>query len=164
MEITDVNERSIEIERSEYLEGVLWADEDFRLDKLVDASKIDPFGTGTKAFWRGFIETAGTISMKAAGGGDRAYPRVHLKAVYQILVKFLAFMQEEICTRNGIPWEWDELGRFEFQAKGTFLTVTGQKAVDIVTTLYLGQTVGRSSVRHVVDRIVVWIPKQLPRR
>ncbi len=147
-----------EQERLQYLDGVLMADEDFRLNEQADATKIDPFGTGTKAFWRGMLEAGGTVTPHGHTS-EHVYPRIELKAAYQILVKFLAFMQEEICTRNGIPWAWDEGEKLEWQAKGRFIRVSGQKAQDIVRVLYLGENVGRSSVRHKADQIVQWTPR-----
>lgn len=143
-------------EQEQYLMGVLWADQDLRLNPAVDASAIDPFGTGTKAFWRGLLETAGSIRMDSAGGRDYSHPHVSLKAAYTILVKFLAFLQEEICTRNHIQWQWDDDGKLDWQTKGGFIRVTGQKAQDIIRVLYLGESVGRESARNTADRIVAW--------
>lgn len=148
-------------EQEQYLRGLLWADEDIRLDPAVDASAIDPFGTGTKAFWRGFLEGAGTITLKKAGGRDYAYPLVSVRASYAILVKLLAFMQEEVCDRNRVPWPWDADGKFEWQAKGGFLNFTGEKAADAVRVLYIGETVGRESARRVADAIVQWMPRRI---
>jgi hypothetical protein len=141
-------------ERNEYLEGVLWSDKDLRMDRGVDADAIDPFGTGTKAFWRGLLEGAGSMSIGASG--PRSYPRIELQATYAVLGKFLQFLQEEIHTRRGVEWAWDEEGKLEWQARGEFLRVTGKKAQDIVRVLYLDQTVGRQSVRHVADKIIAW--------
>jgi hypothetical protein len=148
-----------EFEAEDYLRGILWADKDIRLNEDIDVKQIDPWGTGTKAFWRGFIETAGTVSMTSAGaspnGTDYEYPRVEIKeTIYPILRKFLDFMQEEMMRYS--PLQWDEDGKFEWQAKGGFLRITGYKAKDIVRTLYISEVVGRESVRRVVDRIVIW--------
>jgi len=148
-------------EQEQYLEGVLWADPDLRLNPAVEAADIDPYGTGTKAFWRGFLEGAGTITLKRAGGRDYEYPLVSVKASYGILAKLLAFMQEEVCDRNHVPWPWDADGKFEWQAKGGFLNLTGEKAADIIRILYIGETVGRESVRQMADRIVQWMPRRV---
>ena len=146
-------------ESLQYLEGVLWADPDMRLNPAVDAKDIDQFGTGTKAFWRGLLETAGYIGMSASSS-DRAYPRVELKASHGILTKLLAFLQEEVCARQHVEWLWDADGKLGWQAMGGFIRITGQKAQDIVRVLYLDQTVGRVSARHVADRIVGWTGKK----
>lgn len=143
-----------------YLQGVLWADPAMRLDKDIDASaRIDLYGTGTKAFWRGLLETGGYIGMSAAGG-ERAYPRVELKASYSILTKFLAFLQEEIYARNGVEWQWDADGKLAWQAMGEFLRLTGQKAQEVVRVLYLGETVGREGARRMADQIVQWVGRK----
>jgi hypothetical protein len=149
-------------EQAQYLWGVLLADSEFREDRDCDVSLIDPYGTGTKAFWRGFLESCGKITVKASGGADREYPLVSVtKVSYQILVKFLAFMQEEVYTRNGCEWQWDADGKLEWQAKGRFLRISGQKAQDVVRVLYIGETVGRESARRMADRIVQWAPRNV---
>lgn len=143
------------LEQTDYLEGVLWADPELRLDKALDAgAEIDMYGTGTKAFWRGLLETSGYMGV--ASCGDRAYPRIELRASHSILTKFLAFLQEEIHTRQGIAWPWDADGKLAFQALGEFVRVTGQKAQDICRCLYVDQTVGRTSARQSADKIMAW--------
>jgi hypothetical protein len=150
-------------EQNDYLWGVKLADqEEFLEDPDSNVALIDPYGTGTKAFWRGLFETAerGNITIKKSGGGDREYPMVYLKASHGILTKFLAFMQEEVYTRNGITWDWDDDGKLAWQAIGGFLRITGQKAQDVVRVLYIGETVGRESARHMADRIVAWTSRR----
>lgn len=143
------------MEQTDYLEGVLWSDPDLRMNKLLDAERaIDPYSTGTKAFWRGVLETAGYIAMSSSG--LRAYPRVEMRGSYSFLTKFLAFLQEEIHTRNGVQWAWDADGKLAFQALGQFIRVTGLKAQEVARVLYVGQRVGRESTRHVVDNILGW--------
>ena len=100
--------------------------------------------------------------MKKAGGHDYEYPLVSVaKVSHSILVKFLAFMQEEICTRQGVEWQWDDNGKLDWQAKGSWLRITGQKAQEVVRVLYIGETVGRESARHTADRIVQWVPRNV---
>jgi len=147
-------------ELNDYTWGVLLADqEEFLKDPHCDVALIDPFGTGTKAFWRGLLETAGFIGMDKAKQYE--YPRVSLKASYPIVAKFLAFMQEEVHTRNGVTWDWDDDGKLAWQSMGGWLRITGQKAQDVVRVLYLGETVGRESARHMADRIVQWMPRSI---
>jgi len=149
-------------EQAQYLWGVLLADSEFREDRECNVALIDPFGTGTKAFWRGFLEAAGNITMKKAGGHDYEYPLVSVaKVSHPILVKFLAFMQEETCTRQGVEWQWDDTGKLAWQAIAGWLSMTGQKAQDVVRVLYIGETVGRESARRMADRIVQWVPRNV---
>ena len=150
-------------EMNDYLWGVQLADqEEFLEDPDCNVALIDPYGTGTKAFWRGLLETAerGNITMKRSGGGDREYPHIYLKASYPIVKRFLEFLQEEINTRNDVSWDWDDEGKLAWQALGGWLRITGQKAQDVVRVLYIGETVGRESARHMADRIVQWTSRK----
>src|SRR5260370_39931336 len=87
------------LEEAWYLQGVLLSDEAYRLDKDFNPKLIDPYGTGTKAFWRGVLESAGSIRMDTAGGGGRIYPFVGLKPSHARLTVFLQCVEEELGTR-----------------------------------------------------------------
>ena len=158
-------EYSLLIEQNEYLSGALYADEDHRMDMdpTRDVSKeIDAYGTGSKAFWRGVIETAGNIAihggMKKFQKTDAyTYPRLKLSGSYAFLKKLLDFLEEELGER-GRPW--DVNGKLAFQCSGGGLEFTGRTAQDVVRVLYMGQSVARESSRRIVHRIIAWQPKR----
>lgn len=148
-------------EQGDYLEGVLWADPAHRLD--MDATRnvsdeIDAFSTGTKAFWRGVLETAGYVGMNSStwnGGqpGGRAYPRLELKGSYNFLLKFVDFLAEEM-TGN-IAWPETD-AHLRFAASGNQIKLAGSRAQDAIRALYAGQEIGLDSIRARVDEILVW--------
>jgi hypothetical protein len=148
-------------EQIEYLEGVLWSDRVHRMDR--DSSRdigaeIDRYGTGTKAFWRGVIETAGRL--KDYRSGEYSYPRIELEGSYSFLIKFVDFLKEEM-DREGLGMYWtDADAKLRFAASGGLLRVSGANAKDVVRVLYLGGEVGLESVRHRVDEILTWTPKR----
>lgn len=153
------------LEASWYLLGVQLADQTYRLDKNFNPKLIDPYGTGTKAFWRGILETAGAIRLDAGGGGDRKYPYVGLKASHAFLTVFLAFLEEELGTRlplaqGEVRSSFDFDGKLAWQAMGDFIWMKGTQARDVVRLLYLGETVGRDKPRRLADAIVTWEPAQ----
>jgi hypothetical protein len=128
-----------------------------------DRKLIDPFGTGTKAFWRGVLESAGAIRLDAAGGGDRKYPKVKLKGSHAFLTVFLEFLEEELSIpsllANGkAKPKFDFDGKLAWQAMGGYLDFRPVQSRDIVRLLYIGETVGQESSRCMADRIVTWEP------
>jgi hypothetical protein len=146
-------------EQVDYLEGVLWADPARRKNGDSNPDDIDRFGNHTPAFWRGFVEIGGCISLNN-NGAERKYPRVELKGAYNILLKFLAFLNEEINAKKGVDWHWDERDRYKTMAVGGFLRITGKKAQEVVCALYPPESViGWESTRALVDEIVTWIPR-----
>jgi hypothetical protein len=147
------------MEQTEYLRGVLCADKEVRLCKDLDPGTLDPYGTGNRNFWRGMLEAGGRIAVYASQG-DRAYPRVELKASLVVLTSFLAFLQEEIYTRKGLQWQWDADGKLAWQALGEFLRFTGQKAQDIIRVLYLGCSVSQDSCRGTAEQILQWTTRR----
>jgi hypothetical protein len=117
------------VEQADYLEGVLWSDADHRLD--MDPARdvgreIDAYGTGTAAFWRGVLETAGHITIMGRGNGYK-YPRVELAGSYSFLCKFLDFIQEEM-ESQGQTWQWDVDGKLRSMASRNHFRVTGHQA------------------------------------
>ena len=153
------------LEEAWYLQGVLLSDEAYRLDKDFNPKLIDPYGTGTKAFWRGVLESAGAIRMDTAGGGGRIYPFVGLKASHAFLTVFLAFLEEELGTRfplvqGEVQSAFDADGKLAWQAMGDFVKMKSTQARDVVRLLYLGDTVGRDKPRRLADGIVTWEPAQ----
>ncbi|WP_321471090.1 hypothetical protein [uncultured Paludibaculum sp.] len=147
------------LEQADYLEGVLWADPARRLDNQVDPDDIDPWGTGTAAFWRGLIESAGYIALLT--NDQRTYPRLELRASWPVLSKMLEFLQEEVNQANGLKWDWDEGGKFQWQAGGGRVRVCGVKAQEAIRALYPpDSTVGLESIRAKVDRILTWTPRR----
>jgi hypothetical protein len=138
----------------DYLEGVLWADPAHRLD--MDPARnvsreIDPWGTGTKAFWRGVLESAGYIGLN--GAGDRQYPRLELAGSYHFLLKFVDFLAEELA--DNLAWP-DTDKKLRFAASGGRLRLSAARAQDAIRALYVGETIGQDSVRARVDSILVW--------
>ncbi|MGO9262718.1 MAG: hypothetical protein ACLQU1_41540 [Bryobacteraceae bacterium] len=152
------------LEQTEYLRGMLFADS-AELHVDLDPNLIDRFGTGNRDFWRGFIEASGIVKMYPETPPyipvqGPTYPRVQFKATYGMLTKFLAFLQEEIHTRQGIQWKWDADGQQESRARGGTFRVTGQKGQEVVRVLYLGCSVSKESFREEADQIVQWVPRR----
>src|SRR6266540_4018016 len=81
------------LEQSWYLKGAMLADAEYRMEPTFDPTEIEPQGTGTEAFWRGVLDTVGTVHMRA--GGVYTYPRVELKGSYPFLKAFLNFLEEK---------------------------------------------------------------------
>ena len=152
------------LEQSWYLKGVLLADKEYRMDKDFSPSLIDAHGNGTKAFWRGVLETGGSIRMDAGGGRDYKHPYVELRGSYAFLSAFLAFLEEELGTRilgpvfqgGSLNAAFDDDCQLASKAAVERVWVKGPKAHRIVRLLYLGQTVGRASPRRKADEIVTW--------
>ena len=149
-------------EQLDYLEGVLWADPEHRLDPdpTRDVGReIDPHGTCNHHFWRGVLEAAGTMAI-SPNRGTCTYPYVVLKGSHSFLTKFLAFCNEEINQMKGVPWAWDADGALAFQASGGKVKVTGTKAQEVVRVLYGNSTVGLHSFRDRADEIWNWTPRR----
>jgi len=150
-----------QLEQTEYLAGVLWTDRAHRLDKDSSrniSAEIDPYGTCTKAFWRGVIEVAGRIYESPSG--DYTYPQLELEGSYAFLLKFVDFLKEEM-EREGMGMHWSETDRkLRFAASGGKLRLTGVRAQQAVRVLYLGAIVGRDSYRHRADSILQWTQKR----
>jgi hypothetical protein len=147
--------------QTEYLRGALFSDIEH-----LDPALIDPYGTGNRDFWRGFIEAVGNVAIYPKlppyiPPQGPTYPHVDFKANYAVLSKFLAFLQEEIHTRQGIQWKWDDDGKLEAKAQreGDFC-VNSQKAQDVVRVLYMNCSVSKESCREAADRIIQWLPKR----
>jgi len=141
---------------------VLYGDKEQRLDQNPArdiGNEIDPYGTGTRHFWRGVLETGGYIAVEAAG--RYAYPQFKLEGGYRFLRKFLDFCEEELAPRAvGSQFKWDADGKLDFQAMGGFVSVGGARAQEVVRVLYLGAVISRDTYRHRADRIVQWVPKR----
>lgn len=150
------------VEQTEYLRGVLYADKEHRLDSDLTrdiGSEIDPYGTGSKHFWRGVIESAGYVQIESAGRYD--YPQFELKGGYNFLKKFLAFLEEEFAPCAPVPGvKFDFDGKLDWQARGGFVKLRGLRVQELVKALYLGASVSRASFRGKADRIVQWLPKR----
>ena len=155
------------MEQNSYLEGVLWADKAHRLD--LDSSRdvsteIDAYGTGNKHFWRGVLETAGSLTDYANGN---YYPRMELKGSYSFLIKFVDFLQEEM-EREGMGMYWIETDeKLRFMASGGKVRITGARAQDVVRLLYLGVAVARDGSRERAEKIrvrLLWNDGQVPRK
>jgi hypothetical protein len=144
------------IEQNSYLEGVLWADKAHRLD--LDSSRdvsteIDAYGTGNKHFWRGVLETAGSLNDYANGN---YYPRMELKGSYSFLIKFVDFLQEEM-AREGMGMHWIETDeKLRFMASGGKVRFSGEMAQHAVKILYADANVTRESFGERVNRIWSW--------
>jgi len=154
-------------EQISYLEGVLWADPTRR--QHGDPDDIDPLTDGTCAFWRGLLETAGYIAILAAGGGDRVYPRIDLRAGYPILMKLISFIEGRlrpsltVLIGQGrlVAPAWDEDGSVAERCATGIFRVTGAKAQQLCRILYPpDSTVGRESIRERVDQILTWTPRR----
>jgi len=147
------------MEQNSYLEGVLWADKAHRLD--LDSSRdvsteIDAYGTGNKHFWRGVLETAGSLNDYA--NGNYSYPRIELKGSYCFLLKFVDFMKEEM-EQDGLGMYWiDADEKLRFMASGGKVRLTGTMAQHVVKTLYTDATVSRESFGERINRIWSWVP------
>ena len=150
------HELTLLCEQTDYLEGVLWADKAHRMDADPSrdvSNEIDPYGTGTKAFWRGVLETAGYIGLK---GGDRQYPRVELAGSYSFLGKFVEFLAEELAGNVYWAESWEQL---RFAASGGRVRISGTRAQDVCRLLYVGQEIGQDTIRQRVDAILIWTGK-----
>jgi len=151
-------------EQTEYLRGALFAD--VRMDEDLDPALIDPYGTGNQHFWRGFIEACAIVEMYPKPKASYipvqgpTYPHVEFKASHAVLVKFIAFLQEEIHTRQGIQWKWDDDGKIESRARRESFCATSRKGQEVVRVLYLNSTVSKNSYAQAADRIVQWVPRR----
>jgi hypothetical protein len=150
------------LEEHWYFKGVLLADPAYRKDPDFDARLIDPYtGTGTEAFWRGVLETAGSIRVDKAGGGDLCYPHVELHGAYPFVSAFLAFLKEKLTPHihlagQVVALDLDFKGKLDWQTKGGFIKIRGKLAQEIIRLLYVGQTIGMETPRRTADAIVQW--------
>src|SRR5689334_14458388 len=100
-------QQEVLIEQTEYLLGVLYADPEHRKDGDLDRNigdEIDAHGTGTAAFWRGVLETAGRLALypKKPRENEPRYPRIELEGSYRFLRKFLDFLEESCAPQCGL--------------------------------------------------------------
>ena len=157
----DPNFRAL-VEQAEYLLGVLYGDEAHRKDNDLArdiGNEIDPYGPGTRDFWRGVVETGGYMKVEPAGRYE--YPRFRLEGGYKLLRKFLDFCEQELAPRAlGLGMRWDADGKLNHQAMGCCIRLGSQQTQEVVRLLYLGATVSRDSFRLEADRIVQWVSKR----
>jgi len=157
------------IEQNEYLRGVLYSDVKHRLDMNYDrdiAQEIDPYGTSTRHFWRGVVETVGRIGMQGLNqreidmglqGAGYTYPRFELRGSYRFLRMFLDHIEENVAVAG---MSFDDTGKLNFACGGNILRLSGYKAQDVVKHLYQDHTVSRESVRTIVDVVLTWTGKK----
>lgn len=143
-----------------YLKGCLLADDEFRMNKGFNRAEIDTHGTGTADFWRGVIDTAGSIRMS---GARYRYPFIELQGRYAFLSVFLEFLEEQLGARvlqplalTGQTAKFDFDGKLAWQATGDFVRLKCKQAQDLARLMYVGCSVCRETNRHVADEMVMW--------
>jgi hypothetical protein len=145
------------MEQAQYVEGVLWADKAHRMDMDPERNvshEIDPYGTCSKHFWRGVLESAGYVAL-ASGR-----PRLALAGSYSFLIKFCNFLKEEMeSAGQGMAWQAADAD-LRFQAIDQKLAMNGRRAQEVCRVLYVGAEISLDSISHVVDEILAWGPKK----
>jgi hypothetical protein len=116
------------------------------------SDEIDQYGTCSRHFWRGVIDTAGNFNMYESNG--YAYVRVQLNACYYFLKKFLDFLIEELGR------DIDPEGKLLFMCSGGRLMFSGQLAQRIAVLLYQDCHVARASSERKADVAMTWTPRR----
>lgn len=143
------------IEQLEYLNGTLWGEPEHRLDMTSDrniSNEIDRFGNCSRHFWRAVIDIWGMFALYESRGYK--YPRLQLTGSYWFLMKFLAFLKEELGPAI------DPEGKLAFACSGNRLMFSGAPAKDVVVLLYAGAEVGLSGNSARADEVMVWSPRR----